>query len=134
VHCRIRPMLQNMAQQPTTLPESQHRHPRTSSLSALKIDTNVLIYFFCIYSAVSKVADDSLCDIFTPWLKKMALICFTHEFVSVIHGVMLRKIPPFTRYSISDSSFLLLPFQVHVRPLCKLRSFYCNFNYSMLPY
>lgn len=57
VHFRIRPMLQNMAQQPTTLPESQHRHPRTTSLSALKLDTNV---FFCIYRAVSKVADDSL--------------------------------------------------------------------------
>jgi hypothetical protein len=36
----IRPMLQNMDQQPTTLSESQNRHPRTSSLSALKIDGN----------------------------------------------------------------------------------------------
>ena len=52
VHCRIRPMLQNMAQQPTTLPESQHRHPRTSSLSALKIYTNVLVYFLYLQSCI----------------------------------------------------------------------------------
>jgi hypothetical protein len=58
-------MLQNMAQQPTTLPESQHRHPRTSSLSALKTDTNVLIYFFVFTELYPKLLSIR-CVIFLP--------------------------------------------------------------------